>query len=237
MTLTPKLAPLAVGMTVAYLLLAIVGSGGFAAFFADPARIALAVVLFLMVGGSLFTNANLNPGEVEDRSDRWVLLAFTVLGLLAGYLPAYTERVGFWTFGGEAVRGSASFSAPPLARCDYGRSSSSAGGLRAGRDPAWARAGHDRRISLHPQSQLSRRARYLPRMGAGISFRCWRAADGAVAPAAGCAYHRGGGAAAQAFWGRVRRLFRPDVAACSGTLLTRAADVSLRHFSRLFRGK
>jgi protein-S-isoprenylcysteine O-methyltransferase Ste14 len=104
MTLTPKLALLAVGMTLGYLLLAILGSGGFAAFFADSARIALTIVFFFMVVAALFTNANRNPGEVEDRSNRWVLLAFTVLGLLGGYLPAYTERMGFWTFGGEDVR-------------------------------------------------------------------------------------------------------------------------------------
>ena len=104
MTLTPKMALAAVAGTLAYLLLAIVGEGGFAVFFSDTARIALTIVLFAQVGAALFTRGNLSSGEQEDRSNRWVLAVFAVLGLLAGFLPAYTERVGFWTFGGEGVR-------------------------------------------------------------------------------------------------------------------------------------
>lgn len=102
--ITPKLTLLAVGSGLAYLGLAILGWGGFAAFFADPARIALVIVFLALLVASLFTSGNLSPGEREDRSNRWVLIAFTVIGLLSAYLPAYTERVGFWTFGGEGVR-------------------------------------------------------------------------------------------------------------------------------------
>ena len=40
----------------------------------------------------------------EDRGNRWVLVAFGVLGLLDGYLPAYTDRIEFWTIDGDAVR-------------------------------------------------------------------------------------------------------------------------------------
>jgi protein-S-isoprenylcysteine O-methyltransferase Ste14 len=104
MTLNPKMALIAVGLTLAYLLLAIAGAGGFAAFFADPARIALTIVLFAQVGAALFTRGNLSSGEQENRANRWVFAAFAVIGLLAGYLPAYTERMGFWSFGGEGVR-------------------------------------------------------------------------------------------------------------------------------------
>ena len=35
---------------------------------------------------------------------RWVLTAFAVLGLLDGYLPAYTDRCDFWTLDGETTR-------------------------------------------------------------------------------------------------------------------------------------
>lgn len=104
MKVAPVVAVVAVAGTLAYLLLAIAGAGGFAVFFADPARIALTIVLFAQVGAALFTSGNLSSGEQEDRSNRWVLIAFAVLGLLSGYLPAYTERVGFWTFGGEGIR-------------------------------------------------------------------------------------------------------------------------------------
>jgi protein-S-isoprenylcysteine O-methyltransferase Ste14 len=44
------------------------------------------------------------PGVREDRRNRWVIVAFTVLGLLDGYLPAYTDRIGVWIIDGEATR-------------------------------------------------------------------------------------------------------------------------------------
>ncbi|MFL5028829.1 MAG: methyltransferase family protein [Xanthobacteraceae bacterium] len=90
--------------TLAYLGLAILGWGGFAAFFSHPARIALAVVTFALSGAALFTRGNLSPGVREDRANRWVIAAFGVLGLLAAYLPAYTDRKGIWVIDGNAVR-------------------------------------------------------------------------------------------------------------------------------------
>src|SRR5262249_52838392 len=52
----------------------------------------------------LFSRGNLSSGEREDRSNRWVLAAFALIGVAAGYLPAYTDRIGFWTFDGDIVR-------------------------------------------------------------------------------------------------------------------------------------
>ena len=52
---------------------------------------------------ALFTRGNLSPGDREDRRNRWVLAAFGVLGLLNGWLPAYTDRIDFWTLGGDTV--------------------------------------------------------------------------------------------------------------------------------------
>ena len=40
----------------------------------------------------------------EDRSNRWVIAALGVIGLLSAWLPAYTERKEFWTIGGDTVR-------------------------------------------------------------------------------------------------------------------------------------
>ena len=77
---------------------------GFAAFFSHAALIALPVVLFVLSGVALFSGGNLSPGEREDRGNRWVLAAFGVIGLLAAYLPAYTDRTDFWTIDGDAVR-------------------------------------------------------------------------------------------------------------------------------------
>src|SRR5690348_12271846 len=104
MTQAPKLAVFAVVATLAYLGLAILGWGGFAGFFSHPALIALAGILFLLSGVALFSGANLSPGEREDRTNRWVIAAFGVIGVLAAYLPAYTDRKEFWVLDGDTVR-------------------------------------------------------------------------------------------------------------------------------------
>jgi protein-S-isoprenylcysteine O-methyltransferase Ste14 len=104
MTPTPKLVVFTIVGCLAYLGLAILGWGGFAAFFSHAALIALAVVLFVLSGVALFSGGNLSPGEHEDRGNRWVLAAFGLIGLLLAYLPAYTDRTDFWTLDGDAVR-------------------------------------------------------------------------------------------------------------------------------------
>jgi protein-S-isoprenylcysteine O-methyltransferase Ste14 len=102
--MSPRLMLVNILATLAYLGLAILGWGGFAAFFAHPALIAVAIVVFVLTGAGLFTNGNISSGEHEDRSNRWVLVAFGVIGLLAAYLPAYTDRTEFWTLDGDAIR-------------------------------------------------------------------------------------------------------------------------------------
>jgi protein-S-isoprenylcysteine O-methyltransferase Ste14 len=104
MTPTPRMAYLTVVGTLAYLGLAVLGWGSLAAFLAHPARIALAITLLVMASIALFSSGNLSPGEREDRRNRWVLVAFVLVGLLAGYLPAYSDRTGVWTLDGDPVR-------------------------------------------------------------------------------------------------------------------------------------
>jgi protein-S-isoprenylcysteine O-methyltransferase Ste14 len=101
---SPRLALFTIAATAAYLGLAILGSGGFAAFFSHPALIALAVALFLLTAAALFSKGNLSPGEREDRANRWVIVAFALIGVLSAYLPAYTDRKDFWTLDGETIR-------------------------------------------------------------------------------------------------------------------------------------
>jgi protein-S-isoprenylcysteine O-methyltransferase Ste14 len=98
-----RLALIAVG-TVAYLGLAVVARGGPGAFFSHPALVALAIALFLTAGVSVFAGGNLSTGEREDRGNRWVLAAFGVLGLLDVVLPAWTDRLEFWTLDGDTIR-------------------------------------------------------------------------------------------------------------------------------------
>ena len=52
----------------------------------------------------MFADGNLSLGLREDRGNRWVIVALTLLGLLAAYLPAYADRKAFWTIDGENMR-------------------------------------------------------------------------------------------------------------------------------------
>jgi protein-S-isoprenylcysteine O-methyltransferase Ste14 len=103
MSILARLALILVG-TAAYLALAVLGWGGPGAFFSHPALIALAVAVFVMAGASFFAGGNLRPGVREDRGNRWVLIAFLLLGLLDAYLPAYTDRKELWTIDGDTTR-------------------------------------------------------------------------------------------------------------------------------------
>jgi protein-S-isoprenylcysteine O-methyltransferase Ste14 len=84
--------------------LAILGWGGFAAFSCHPPLVAAAITTFVMTPVALSSRGNLSPGVREDRGNRWVLGAFSVLALLLAYFSAYTDRHDFWTIDGDAVR-------------------------------------------------------------------------------------------------------------------------------------
>jgi protein-S-isoprenylcysteine O-methyltransferase Ste14 len=100
----PALALASLGGVAVYLGLAIVGWGGFDAFFSNPARTALVIATAAMVIAASFSSGNLSAGEREDRSNRWVIGALGLIGLLSAWLPAYTDRKEFWTLDGDAVR-------------------------------------------------------------------------------------------------------------------------------------
>jgi protein-S-isoprenylcysteine O-methyltransferase Ste14 len=101
----PILRMILVGVgTAAYLGLAVLGWGGLEAFFSHPARLVLAIVLFAMAIVAAFAGGNLSSGLREDRANRWVIAVFALVGLLEGYLPALTDRTGFWTLDGDMIR-------------------------------------------------------------------------------------------------------------------------------------
>ena len=102
--ISPRMAFASVVSTALYLGLAILGWGGIGPFFANSARVVLTVFTVLLSTAALFTSASLSSGAREDRSNRWVLAAFGIIGFASAFLPAYTERIGFWTFGGNGVR-------------------------------------------------------------------------------------------------------------------------------------
>jgi hypothetical protein len=70
--------------TAAYAGLAIIGWGGFFPFFSHPALIALTVAVFVLAVVSYFAGGNVSPGVREDRSNRWVLAAFSASSSRSG---------------------------------------------------------------------------------------------------------------------------------------------------------
>ncbi len=84
--------------------LAIAGWGGWRAFFSHPALQGLAWVTAGLMLLAVPSGGGLSSGEKEDRANRWVLGAFSVIALLMAYFSAYTDRIGFWTLDGETVR-------------------------------------------------------------------------------------------------------------------------------------
>jgi protein-S-isoprenylcysteine O-methyltransferase Ste14 len=99
-----RLAVVMVLSIIAFLGLAIVGAGGPSRFFSYPPLIAVTLVTIALGFAALFSEGHIGSGVKEDRSNRWVIAALGVLGIIDAYLPAYTDRIEFLTFGGEAVR-------------------------------------------------------------------------------------------------------------------------------------
>ncbi len=103
MSCTSRVLMVIVG-TIAYFSLAILGWGSFESFFSHSALVALAIEMAALAIVSFFAGGSLSTGVREDRSNRWVIWAFGLLGIANGYLPAYSDRLEFWTIDGDAVR-------------------------------------------------------------------------------------------------------------------------------------
>ena len=88
----------------AYAGLAVLGWGGLGPFFSHAALTALVVVLIALSIVSFFAGGNVNAGVREDRSNRWVIVVFVIIGFLNAYLPAYTDRKELWTIDGDTIR-------------------------------------------------------------------------------------------------------------------------------------
>jgi protein-S-isoprenylcysteine O-methyltransferase Ste14 len=103
--LTAFLRPLVIVLGgSAYIGLAALGEGGFAALFSHPPLRVLTVLLLLIAAALFFTRMNLSPGLCEDKGNRWVVAALVAIGLASLYLPAWSDRAGFCTLDGDAVR-------------------------------------------------------------------------------------------------------------------------------------
>jgi protein-S-isoprenylcysteine O-methyltransferase Ste14 len=104
MKISPKMAVAAIVSTLVWLALAAFGAGGVGVILARPQVVCLALVTLALVLASLATEAGIRTGVREDRGNRWVLVVFGAIGLIHGFLPAYTDRIGFWTLDGDTLR-------------------------------------------------------------------------------------------------------------------------------------
>src|SRR5271165_800998 len=104
MALSLRMAVFTTLGVLAYLALAVAGEGSLDAYAAHPSLLALALVTAALGAAALFTRGNLSAGVREDRANRWVIVAFGIIGLLLGYLPALTDRLDIMTIGDAAVR-------------------------------------------------------------------------------------------------------------------------------------
>lgn len=84
--------------------LAIYFFGGWSAFFSHSALLGLGISTLAMMVIAPFSNGNVSSGEKEDRGNRWVLTAFSVVALLTAIAPPWADRHAFATFGGEGTR-------------------------------------------------------------------------------------------------------------------------------------
>jgi protein-S-isoprenylcysteine O-methyltransferase Ste14 len=94
------------GLAVALLQFGIVIAiwGGLAAFFAQRAFVVLAIVTLAMMLVAPLSKGNISSGQQEDRSNRWVFIAFSLIAVGSAILPAYCDRYGLLTLGGEGTR-------------------------------------------------------------------------------------------------------------------------------------
>jgi hypothetical protein len=72
--------------------LAVWGWDGWSAFMAHPARAGAVVAMVVISLAAMFTSGNISSGRREDTKNRWIFLPFLVLGVVLGWLPAYTDR-------------------------------------------------------------------------------------------------------------------------------------------------
>ena len=145
-----------------------------------------------------------------------------MIGLLSAYLPAYTDRIGFWTLDGDAIRwlGVMLFAAGGVLRIwpvfVLGRRFSGLVAIQPGHTLVTSGVYG---IIRHP-SYLGLLVR-LAGVGPRLSFRGRRTANGAPYPATPRAHPRGRETATHAVRCRVRCLLPPHVTAHSRAVLRR----------------
>jgi len=100
----PVRITLIVGSTVIWFGVTLWAAGGPAVFFSHPPLVGFAVVMAAMGIAALFVGGNLSSGVKEDRGNRWVVVAFTVLSLLLTVVPPWSDHHDVLTLGGDTLR-------------------------------------------------------------------------------------------------------------------------------------
>ena len=101
---SPLMALLVIVLTIVYLGVAAVAAGGIGVFLARPQFVAVSLITLALTVAALFTEGGVRTGAREARENRWVLVVFALIFPLITYLPPYTDRIGFWTIDGDAIR-------------------------------------------------------------------------------------------------------------------------------------
>jgi protein-S-isoprenylcysteine O-methyltransferase Ste14 len=100
----PVRITLIVGSTVIWFGITLWAAGGPAVFFSHPPLVGFAVVMGAMGVAALFVGGNLSSGVKEDRGNRWVVVAFTVLSVFLTVVPAWSDHHDILTVGGDTLR-------------------------------------------------------------------------------------------------------------------------------------
>jgi protein-S-isoprenylcysteine O-methyltransferase Ste14 len=87
-----------------YLGLAIFCYGGITAFFSHPPLSALFAIFVLLTIAALFARGNVSKGVRSQRDSVWAISILVIVGLADAFVPPLTDRLGFWTIDGDAVR-------------------------------------------------------------------------------------------------------------------------------------
>jgi protein-S-isoprenylcysteine O-methyltransferase Ste14 len=95
--LRPSTILLVLVSILAFLGIAVWAYGDASRFFEHPARVGMVIATVLLSILALFTRSSgLSSGEREDRSNRWVVPAISVLSLFLAWLPPYLDGRDLW---------------------------------------------------------------------------------------------------------------------------------------------
>jgi protein-S-isoprenylcysteine O-methyltransferase Ste14 len=87
-----------------YLGLTLLSWGNIGVFLSHSPLIALLVVFVALSVAAIFAGGSLSSGLREDRSNRWVLVVFAILGILTAIVPPWSDSHNVLTVDGDSLR-------------------------------------------------------------------------------------------------------------------------------------